>query len=165
MSGQAPASGTADDRPYRAGVGMMLLNEDGLVLVGKRLDVISDAWQMPQGGIDDGESPAEAAKRELAEEVGTAAATIIGESGEWYTYDLPVDLVRTLWKGRYRGQRQKWFVMRFEGQASDITVDTPEPEFSAFQWIEPVRLPHLIVPFKRDLYLALLAEFAPLLRA
>ena len=162
MTTAAGAARDADDR-YRAGVGMMLLNGDGLVLVGKRLDVVSDAWQMPQGGIDDGESPAQAAIRELKEEVGSAAATIIGESGEWYTYDLPGDLVKTLWQGRYRGQRQKWFVLRFDGRASDITVDTEHPEFSAVKWIEPARLPDVIVPFKRDLYRALLVEFAPLL--
>ena len=152
------------DGAYRPGVGMMLLNRDGQVLVGKRLDVVSDAWQMPQGGIDDGEGPADAAARELKEEVGTSAATIIGESRGWYTYDLPGDLGRTLWQGRYRGQRQKWFVMRLDGPESDVTVDTEEPEFSAFKWIEPARLPDVIVPFKRDLYLALVAEFAPILK-
>jgi putative (di)nucleoside polyphosphate hydrolase len=163
MNGDSAADTGGGDRTYRQGVGVILLNGAGLVLVGKRLDTVSDAWQMPQGGIDEGETPAQAAIRELQEEVGATTVTVIGESRQWYTYDLPHDLVKILWQGRYRGQRQKWFVMRFDGPDSEITANTAQPEFSACKWIEPARLPDVIVPFKRGLYRALLAEFAPLL--
>ena len=147
--------------PYRSGVGIMLFNTRGQVFVGRRLDTSSEAWQMPQGGIDDGESPVEAALRELEEEVGTAAAEIIAESEGWFTYDLPPDLVGRVWKGRYRGQRQKWFALRFIGQDSDINIATAHPEFQAWQWADYDRLVDFIVPFKRDLYRAVIEEFRP----
>lgn len=153
----------SDALPYRPAVGVMLIAADDRVFVGQRLDSTLEAWQMPQGGIDEGETPEAAAWRELGEEVGTSAAEIIGESRDWLTYDLPPDLVGKLWKGRYRGQRQKWFAMRFTGTDADIDIATDEPEFRAWRWVEAESLPALIVPFKRALYEAVLAEFRPLL--
>jgi putative (di)nucleoside polyphosphate hydrolase len=146
---------------YRPGVGLMMFSRSGLVFVAQRLDSV-DAWQMPQGGIDPGESPRKAALRELAEETGTSQVTILAESKDWYAYDLPPNLRRRLWGGRYRGQRQKWFALRFEGSDSDINLATKHPEFSAWKWAPVADLPGLIVPFKRDLYVALVAEFGHL---
>jgi putative (di)nucleoside polyphosphate hydrolase len=150
---------------YRRNVGIMLLNPQNHIFVGQRRDMPSAAWQMPQGGIDKGETPAEAAIRELEEEVGTAKATIMAESAGWLTYDLPEELRRKLWRGRWRGQSQKWFVMRFTGQDRDINIQTRHPEFSRWQWVAPQQIVELIVPFKRDLYQAVLDEFAELLKA
>ncbi len=144
--------------PYRPGVGIMLINAQGLVFVAKRIDTTGDAWQMPQGGIDDGENPTEAALRELLEETGTAQAEIIGETAGWLTYDLPDHLVGKAWKGRYRGQKQKWFAMRFTGTDADINIDTKHPEFSAWKWSPVGQIIPCIVPFKRDLYEQVVAE-------
>jgi putative (di)nucleoside polyphosphate hydrolase len=150
---------------YRPAVGIMLLNRDGQVFVGRRVDMPAGlaAWQMPQGGIDPGETPRQAAIRELQEEVGTGKAEILAKSRGWLHYELPEE-VRTqfggLWGGRYRGQRQKWFAMRFTGEDADIDPAANEhPEFDAWEWVAPARLPDLIVPFKRQLYLDVLAEF------
>jgi putative (di)nucleoside polyphosphate hydrolase len=145
--------------PYRRGVGIMLLNARGEVFVAKRIDTVSEAWQMPQGGIDDGELPAAAALRELKEEIGTDNATILAESADWYRYDLPADLVPKIWKGRYRGQEQKWYALRFNGTDTDINIATEHPEFCEWKWVAIDTLPDLIVPFKRTLYTALVAEF------
>jgi putative (di)nucleoside polyphosphate hydrolase len=150
------------DLPYRPGVGIMLFNGAGLVLVARRIDMVSEAWQMPQGGIEEGERPIDAAFRELAEEIGTAKAEVLAEAEDWLDYDLPHDLVAILWQGRFRGQRQKWFAMRFTGCDADIDIATEEPEFSAWKWAEPAALPDLIVPFKRDLYAELVRRFGPL---
>jgi putative (di)nucleoside polyphosphate hydrolase len=148
--------------PYRQGVGLMLFNADGLVWAGRRNDQDEVAWQMPQGGIDEGETPEQAALRELEEEIGTAKAEIVAESAGWLTYDLPPELVGVVWKGRYRGQKQKWFALRFTGKESDIRIDTEHPEFAEWRWVEFGRLVELIVPFKRDLYRQVTAEFAEL---
>ena len=156
---------SASDPLYRAGVGVMLLNRDGLVFVGRRNDMAGDHWQMPQGGIDPGEEPRAAALRELEEEIGTANARILAETHGWMTYDLPDDLRRTAWNGRYKGQTQKWFAARFLGSDSEINLTTAHPEFEAWQWIEPRRLPHVIVPFKQRLYTDLLKEFEAVLTA
>jgi len=137
----------------------MLLGPDSRVFVGQRRDSTLEAWQMPQGGIDKGETPEEALWRELGEEVGTGLAEIVAESRDWLHYDLPPELVGKLWKGKYRGQRQKWFAMRFTGTDEDINIDTHEPEFRAWRWVEARRLPEIIVPFKRALYSAVLEEF------
>lgn len=145
--------------PYRPCVGVMLLNAQGKVFVGQRIDTRTEAWQMPQGGIDEGEDPRATALRELAEEIGTNKATILAEAREWMAYDLPEPMVPIIWGGKYRGQIQKWFCMRFDGTDADIHLNTPHPEFCAWQWVAPQELPDLIVPFKRDLYRKVLAEF------
>jgi putative (di)nucleoside polyphosphate hydrolase len=154
----AEPDSTADH--YRPGVGIMLLNRTGNVFVARRIDMPTmPAWQMPQGGIDPGETPRQAALRELREEIGTDKAEILGESRTWLRYDLPIELAAGRWGGRYRGQRQKWFVMRFTGSDGDINLGTEHPEFDAWRWVAPTRLPDLIVPFKRQLYIDILAEF------
>ena len=137
----------------------MLLNPAGRVFVARRIDMpMLPAWQMPQGGIDPGETPRQAALRELKEEIGTDKADILGESRMWLKYDLPVELAAGIWGGRYRGQRQKWFAMRFMGNDTDIDLATGHPEFDAWKWIPPEQLPGMIVPFKRQLYIDILAE-------
>ncbi|MBY0355855.1 MAG: RNA pyrophosphohydrolase [Rickettsiales bacterium] len=146
--------------PYRMGVGLMLLNEHQQVFVGRRIDQRSEAWQMPQGGIDAGEDPRTAVFREMEEEIGTAQAEILAESDGWLDYDLPVHLVPELWGGKYRGQKQKWYLMRFLGRDADINLQTAHPEFFEWQWANPQQLPQLIVPFKRELYQRILNEFA-----
>ena len=150
--------------PYRRGVGVMLLNREGKVFVAQRIDTREEAWQMPQGGIDAGETPREAALRELEEEVGTAEADIVAETEGWIRYDLPAELVPGIWGGRYRGQEQKWFVARFRGRDADIDIATDEPEFSAWRWADLSELPDLIVPFKRPLYRKLVESFGHLAR-
>lgn len=147
---------------YRPGVGVMLLNPRGLVFVGRRVDT-PEAWQMPQGGIDAGETPREAALRELVEEVGTDRVELLAESRGWLSYDLPPAIAGRIWGGRYRGQTQKWFAFRFTGRDGDIDVHTAHPEFDAWRWVAPEELPRLIVPFKRPVYEAVLAEFRHLL--
>jgi putative (di)nucleoside polyphosphate hydrolase len=145
---------------YRPGVGIMLLNAAGQAFVGRRIDTAEDAWQMPQGGIDPGETPAAAAWRELKEEIGTDKAELVAEARAWLCYELPREIAAAMWDGRYCGQRQKWFLMRFLGRDADIDVgDGGHPEFDAWQWVAPARLPDLIVPFKRRLYRDILAEF------
>lgn len=155
-----------DNLPYRPCAGIMLANMDGKVFVGQRIDSPEgDAWQMPQGGIDDGEDAREAALRELYEETGVKAGLVdvIAQSAEEHLYDLPDELIGKLWKGKYRGQRQHWFLMRFKGQDSDIDIATEHPEFSKWQWVAPELLPELIVPFKKRLYEAIVAEFSELI--
>ena len=145
--------------PYRPCVGLMLLNAGGQVFVGKRIDQTVEGWQMPQGGIDEGEEPRTAVMRELMDETGTAKAQIIGEMDDWLTYDLPAHLVGIAFRGRYRGQRQKWFALRFLGNDSDIDLHTHEPEFAEWKWVDMDALPGLIVPFKRDTYAQVIAAF------
>lgn len=154
-----------DDRDpsYRPGIGIMLLNARGEVFVGRRADVQGEAWQMPQGGIDEGESPREAALRELKEEIGTDNAEIIVESRRWLTYDVPEEF-RKAWDKRCKGQRQKWFVMLFKGAASDIDLASNHPEFNAWRWASVSELPTLAVPFKRQLYLDAIGEFPTIFR-
>jgi putative (di)nucleoside polyphosphate hydrolase len=145
--------------PYRPAVGVMLLNRQGLIFVGKRIDQTVEGWQMPQGGIDEGEEPRQAAMRELKEEVGTDKAEIIAEMSDWITYDLPPHLVGVAFHGKYRGQRQKWFALRFQGEDSDINLYAHEPEFSAWKWLTIEELPRVIVPFKRDSYAKIVTAF------
>lgn len=147
-------------RPYREGVGMMVLNSHNQVLVGRRIDNDVEAWQMPQGGIDNGENPQQAALRELREEIGTDAVEILAETSDWLYYDLPDALANKLWHGRYAGQMQKWFLMRFVGNESDININTAIPEFAEWDWKEVHTLPELIVDFKRNLYHRVIAEFS-----
>ncbi|MES2988599.1 MAG: RNA pyrophosphohydrolase [Pseudomonadota bacterium] len=148
--------------PYRPCAGVMLINAGGKVFVGQRLDNVMEAWQMPQGGIDPGEDPLEAAYRELWEETGVERANValIASAPDELLYDLPEELVRKLWKGKWRGQRQRWFLFRFLGTDADVNIATAEPEFRAWRWSDPKDLPELIVPFKRDLYKQLLTVFA-----
>ena len=147
---------------YRPAAGIMLLNADGKVWVGQRLDSTLDAWQMPQGGLDPGEEPREGALRELEEETGIPPhlVEILARASRTLDYDLPPELLGTLWKGRYRGQRQTWFLARFLGRDEDVNLATPHAEFRKWKWAEPRDLPGMIVPFKRQLYRDVLAEFA-----
>ncbi len=152
--------------PYRPNVGAVLFNAAGRVFVGRRADLPSGApasWQLPQGGIDEGEDPRAAVLREIGEEVGTDRVTILEEYPSWLTYDLPPDLASTAFRGRFRGQRQKWFALRFHGADEDIVLDRdPHPEFIAWRWAELGELPALAVPFKREIYTALARHFAHL---
>ena len=153
--------------PYRPCVGVMLVNANGHVFVGKRIDnKEGDAWQMPQGGIDEGEELHPAGLRELYEETGVSAdlVTIIAESREEHFYDLPAELVGKLWRGRYRGQRQKWLLLRFAGEDHDIRLDAHDPaEFLEWRWVDPELLPELIVPFKKRVYRQVVEEFRDLI--
>ena len=151
------------ERRYRPCVGIMLINRDGHVFVGQRIDQTAEAWQMPQGGIDDGETPLAAAWRELHEEVGTDRAELIAESATWLPYDLPPALADGVWRGRFRGQSQRWFAFRFTGTDADVVLDRHEPEFDAWRWTDADGLIRLAVPFKRDIYRKVVAEFGHLL--
>lgn len=153
--------------PYRPCVGIMLINRDGLVWAGNRIQEVDTGspltWQMPQGGIDDGEDARTAAFREMKEEIGTDKARIIGETKDWLTYDLPPRLVGIALKGKYRGQKQKWFAMRFTGEDSDIDIAADDhQEFSEWAWVPVEELVGLIVPFKRGVYEELVRELGPL---
>ena len=147
--------------PYRRGVGALLINPAGKVFVGRRKGPRrKDSWQMPQGAIDEGETPADAVLRELEEETGTRDAAIVAETEDWLTYDLPQDMMGVAWGGRYRGQTQKWFALEFTGRDSDFRLDAhAKPEFTAWKWVELDALPGLIVPFKRRLYDDVIARF------
>jgi len=155
-----------ETRPYRRNVGAVLFNQAGLVLVARRAkfpnaEGAAGGWQLPQGGIDEDEDPAAAVLRELGEEIGTANAQIIGEHPDWLKYDLPPELIGVAFKGKYRGQEQKWFALRFLGQDSEIRLDAdPHPEFDAWQWVPITQLPALAVAFKRPIYEALTRDFA-----
>ena len=164
-------SPVGNELSYRPCVGVMLLNRDGLVLVGRRKSEAGGehvgngyAWQMPQGGIDPGEDPYAAALRELYEETNVRSVTLLAEAPEWYTYDLPSIVAGRAWKGRYRGQTQKWFAFRFVGDDSEVDISRPargrhKPEFDEWRWEAMSRLPDLIVPFKRPVYESVVAAF------
>ena len=157
----------SNEGKYRRGVGVMLLNSEGKVFVGARIDNTDEAWQMPQGGIDPGEEPWATALRELEEETGIPPHLVqrIALCPERLKYDLPEKLRGKLWGGKWMGQDQDWFLCRFLGRDSDINIATKHPEFREWRWVEPAQLPELIVPFKRDLYRRLLREFAEYLPA
>ncbi len=144
--------------PMRIGVGAIILNKDNHVFVGKRKDNPIDKWQMPQGGVDRGEDFITAMKRELIEETSITNIKILKEIDNMYEYQLPENLVGIIWKGRFRGQKQKWFIVRFLGKDSEINLETKYPEFIDWKWIEPKLLPEVIVNFKKNLYLNLLKE-------
>jgi putative (di)nucleoside polyphosphate hydrolase len=148
--------------PFRPAAGVMLLNHEKKVWVGQRLDSTLEAWQMPQGGLDPGEEAEAGALRELEEEtgIGRDKVEIIARCPEPLYYDLPDELLGTIWKGKWRGQRQTWFLMRFTGTDADVNLQTPEPEFRAWRWVDPQELPELIVPFKQGLYRDVLKAFA-----
>ncbi len=160
-----------DDLPYRPCVGIVLLNSEGRIWIGRRRDSIledAESWQMPQGGIDPDEDPAIAARRELLEETGAEKVAVIGEAQVWYHYDLPPQLLGVALQGRYRGQRQKWFAMRFLGQDSDFNIHAPPgghaPEFSDWRWATAEEVLGVTVPFKRSVYEAVLTGFRPLIQ-
>jgi len=160
--------------PYRANVGIALFNKSGKVWMGRRAgmpetlpeeDDLDFAWQMPQGGIDEGEDPLPAAKRELFEETGVSSIKLLAEATDWFTYELAPDIIKKGWRSKYRGQRQKWFAFLFTGDDSEINVLTPgdgafESEFSDWRWVDLQQTPDLIVPFKRDVYLQVVDAFS-----
>ena len=144
--------------PLRTGVGIIVLNKQNKIFVGKRKDNPGDKWQMPQGGVDEGENYINAMKRELLEETSIQNIEIIKEIDKIYQYELPENLIGIIWKGKYRGQKQKWFITRFLGEENEINLNTKHAEFIDWKWIEPKLLPEVIVNFKKDLYLNLLRE-------
>lgn len=153
----------ASELPFRQGVGMMIVDKNDRVFVGKRIDSKVNGWQMPQGGIDLGETPSSAALREMKEEIGSNKGEIIAESKNWYSYRVPNFLIPKLWNGQYCGQRQKWFLIRFIGKDSDININTEHPEFDQWKWIDFDQLLIDIIPFKLKLYKQVIQEFKSLL--
>ncbi len=149
--------------PYRPSVGMMIIDSNNRIFVGKRIDTKIPAWQMPQGGIDLGETPSVAAFREMAEEIGCRKGYIIAESNYWYSYDFPKSLIPKLWDGSFRGQKQKWFLIKFTGTNKDININTTNPEFEEWRWTKLEELLSIIIPFKRKLYKAVVKEFSPII--
>ena len=151
----------SNPKDYRPNVGMMIINQKKEIFVGKRIDHPSNFWQMPQGGIDAQEIPSIAALREMEEEVGIKKNKVdfLTESKDWYYYSIPSDLAKTLWKGKYKGQRQKWFLYKFKGAEKDINIHTEHPEFSDYKWVTKDFLVPNIVPFKKKIYEKLLLEF------
>jgi putative (di)nucleoside polyphosphate hydrolase len=159
MDGMNKRKEQESDSDYRIGVGVMLLNNQGRVFVGRRIDTLSETWQMPQGGVENGEAPRPAAFRELKEETGISKAVVIAESETWLRYDLPSEIATATWDGRYCGQRQKWFLMRFIGRDTEIALESEHPEFDAWKWVPIDQLPMIVVSFKRQLYFDVLTEF------
>jgi len=149
--------------PLRIGVGIILINNENKVFVGKRIDNPKKFWQMPQGGINNNESLFQAAKRELKEETGITKIKLVKELDEWLIYNLPKNLLGKIWQGKYKGQKQKWFVMKFEGKDQEINVNTCSPEFLDWKWVNPSELPKIVVNFKVDIYKKLLKELSKII--
>ena len=149
-------------KSYRRCVGLVIINKDGLVFVGKRIDSNLNAWQMPQGGIENGESPRDAGIREMKEEIGTNNVKLIGEIDNWLNYDIPQKLSSKLWNGKYRGQTQKWLAFQFLGSDDEININTEDPEFKEWKWEEHKNLVNLAVPFKKDIYKKIINKFSNL---
>ncbi|MBP02040.1 MAG: RNA pyrophosphohydrolase [Rhodospirillaceae bacterium] len=145
---------------YRKGVGIVLLNANKKVFVAQRIDTKSAAWQMPQGGVEENESPHDAALRELKEEIGTNKVVVISEITKWLKYEFPKDLKKSLWAGKYSGQEQKWFLMRFMGDEKEINLDTEFPEFSDWKWVEIENVEKMAIEFKRELYKEIIINFS-----
>lgn len=155
------SSDAVDSLPYRPCVGVMLINPQGLIFAAQRIDSPQPAWQMPQGGIDPGENPGVAAVRELEEEISVTPDLVapLAETRDWVRYDIPKEMVPNIWGGKYRGQKQRWFLMRFLGHDDQINLETAHPEFSQWRWITADEMLTAIVPFKRDIYLQVISEF------
>lgn len=152
-----------EDLPFRDGVGMLIINKKGQIFVGKRIESKFEAWQMPQGGILLGETPSRAVFREMKEEIGCNYGKIIAETKKWYSYNIPDFLISKLWEGRYKGQKQKWFLVEFTGLDSDIDIATENAEFREWRWVSVHEILEIIVPFKKRLYAAVIKEFEHLL--
>ena len=150
--------------PYRRGVGMVIINDKGQIFLGKRVESKFEAWQMPQGGIFVGETPSKTVKREMKEEIGCDSGEILAETKKWYSYTIPEFLINKLWDGQYKGQQQKWFLIKFTGQDSDININTDNPEFREWRWAYISEMLEIIVPFKKLLYKAVLKEFDPIIK-
>ena len=150
-------------RPYRACVGLMVFNKDGNVFCGQRLDNKAEAWQLPQGGIDEGELPIEAGYRELKEETSITNVDFMCEYPEWLNYDIPLPLADNLWNGKYRGQTQRWLLFYFSGQDDEINIKTTNPEFKNWVWLKPSKLPEKAISFKKDVYMKINEIFIPIL--
>ena len=163
MSSKAAKIGVSE-LPFRQGVGMVILDKNDRIFVGKRIDSKVNSWQMPQGGIDLGETPSSAALREMQEEIGSGSGEIIAESKKWYSYRVPNFLIPKLWDGKYCGQRQKWFLIRFTGKDSDININTEHPEFDQWKWLDFDQLLVDIIPFKLKLYQQVIEEFRSFLQ-
>lgn len=162
----SPATASETPHPgYRRCVGALLLDRQRRIFIGERTGPLLDAWQMPQGGVDSGETPAEAARRELIEETGVETVRPLAESRWWYAYDLPPDLAPRHWQGRWRGQTQRWFAYEFLGSDDEIRLDRHQPEFRRWRWATPPEVLHLVVPFKQPVYRLVLEEFSELLGA
>tara|TARA_Y100000590_G_C15677614_1_gene998614 strand:+ start:351 stop:827 length:477 start_codon:yes stop_codon:yes gene_type:complete len=152
----------ANKLPRRLGVGIVLLNTTNMIFVGKRIDNPGKFWQMPQGGVDENENLLNAAKRELEEETSIKSVELIREIEEWLEYDLPKELLGKIWNGKYKGQKQKWFIMRFIGKKEEINIKTKNPEFSDWTWINPIELPEIAVDFKVSIYKKIFRELSVL---